>query len=154
MTPTAPREPALRLIIAYKLARAALAFGAAGVLLGFVSSGNSASLRDWAQQLRMHVASHWATVLAEKLVAAVTPHHVWLAATALGFDGALTLLEGWALLRGYTWGSWIVVLSSAALVPFEAVGLWHHPHAGRLILLLGNVAVALYLLWRLQRERK
>jgi uncharacterized membrane protein (DUF2068 family) len=154
VTPTAPREPALRLIIAYKLARAALALGAAAVLAGFVSTGNSQVLRHWADDLRQHVASHWAALLAQTLVSALTPHHLWLAVTALALDGLLVLLEGWALWRGFAWGPWIVVLSTAALLPFEAAGLWHHPRVSRLVLLLGNLAVAFYLLRRLQHERR
>jgi uncharacterized membrane protein (DUF2068 family) len=154
VNPTPEREPALRLIIAYKLARAVLALSAAAVLLAFVSSGHSELLRDWADALRHHIASHSASLLAQRLVSALTPHHLWLAAAALTCDGLLVLLEGWALWRGYTWGAWIVVLSTAALLPFEALGLWHHPRAGRLILLLGNLAVAVYLLRRLHRERR
>jgi len=152
--PRAPREPALRLIIAYKLARAALALGAAAVLVGFVGTGHGELLRQGVDDLRHHVASHWASVLAQNLVAAITPHRLWLAAAAFALDGLLVLFEGWALWRGYGWGAWIVVLSTAALLPVEAAGLWHHPRAGRLILLLGNLAVALYLVRRLRHERQ
>jgi uncharacterized membrane protein (DUF2068 family) len=149
-----PREPALRLIIAYKLVRAALALAAAATLVAFVGTGRSELLRQWADGLRHHFASHWAAVVSERIVTALTPHHLWLAATALTLDGLLVLLEGWALWSGRAWGSWIVVLSTAALLPFEALGLWRHPRLGRLLLLLGNLAVAVYLLWRLRRERQ
>ena len=154
MTPIAPREPALRLIIAYKLARAALSLGVAAALAGFVSTGNSHVLRHWADDLRHHIASHSASVLAQHLAAAVNPHDLRLAATALTLDGLLVLFEGWALWRGYPWGAWLVVLSTAALLPIEVVGLWHDPRIGRLILLLGNLAVALYLLRRVRHERR
>jgi uncharacterized membrane protein (DUF2068 family) len=79
---------------------------------------------------------------------------LWLASIALSLDGLLVFVEGWSLWRGYTWGPWLVVASTAALLPFEAFGLWHHPHLGRLVLLLGNIAVALYLARQAQREHR
>ena len=152
MKSTSAREPGLRLIIAYKLVRAALALCAAAVLLAFIGSGHGEQLRDWADALRHHLASHSASVLAQHLVDALTPVHVRLAALALTLDGLLVLLEGWALWRGYRWGAWIVVLSTAALLPIEVIGLWHHRRAGRLLLLLANSAVAVYLIRRMRRS--
>ena len=144
------RAPTLRLIIAYKLARAALSLGAAVVLALLVSSGETEHLRELADTARQHLASRWSDLLAS----ALTPHHLWLAAVALALDGALVLVEGWSLWRGYRWAPWLVVVSTAALLPFEVVGLWRHPHLGRAVLLLGNIAVALYLAREAQRDRR
>jgi len=147
------RDTGLFLILGYKLLRGTLALGAAAVLLGFGWSGRAAVLHAWADGLRHHFTSHWSSALAESFAGAVTRRNLVLAATALTLDGIVVLVEGWALWRGKRWGEWLVALSTAALVPFEAVEIWHHPRFGPVALLLGNLAVVLYLLQRVVRAR-
>ena len=51
-------------------------------------------------------------------------------ALLLGADGVMTAVEGWVLQRGYRWGPWLVVGTTAALLPFEVVDLVQRPRAG------------------------
>lgn len=149
-----PHEPALRIIVVYKLARAFIALGAAGLLCGLIATGHDTALREWADGLRLHLSSHWSSELARTMDGLLERRHLWLAVLALTFDGILVSLEGWALWRSYAWGAWLVVASTAALLPIEAIGLWRHPHLGRVLLLCGNVIVALYLARHVSRSRR
>lgn len=148
------REPALRLIIAYKFVRAALALVACLALAVLTWTGHAHSLRDLVERLREQATTHIGNLVAHALVTAVAPRHLWLAVVALGLDGGVTLVEGWALQQGHRWGVWLVVIVVAAFLPFEVVGLIHHPRVGRALLLLGNLAVAAYLLMRTSREAR
>jgi uncharacterized membrane protein (DUF2068 family) len=144
--------PAVRAIIVYKLARASLALLASAVLLVLALTGRAQSLRDIADELREHATSGVSSHLAAFLVTAVAPRHLWIAIVGLALDGAVTLLEGWALRRGYAWGAWLVVVMTAALLPFELAAFIHKPHVGRALLLLGNLLVAGYLAHRVRQE--
>jgi uncharacterized membrane protein (DUF2068 family) len=75
-----------------------------------------------------------------------------LVVAALACDGALSAVEGLALRTGKTWGVWLVLIATTALVPAEIWGLLRAPHVGRALLLLVNVAAAIYLLRRAMRD--
>jgi uncharacterized membrane protein (DUF2068 family) len=152
--PVLERVAAVRAIVLYKLIRAGLALLASATLAVLALSGRAQSLRDVATQLREHATSGVSSELAALLVNAVAPRHFWIAVVGLALDGSVTLLEGWALRRGYNWGAWLVVVMTAALLPFELVAFVHRPHVGRALLLLGNLLVAVYLAWRVVRERR
>jgi len=139
------QDPALRLIIAYKLIRAAASLLASGVLAALTASGRAHAIEAFAEQLRHHATSAWSIHLADALVGALAPRHLWLAVGALALDGAFTLLEGYALYRSWRWGPWLVVVATACALPFEAIAVAHHATAGRTLLLALNLAVALYL---------
>lgn len=148
-------EPAIRLIIAYKFAKAAAALGASTVLIVLTAANRTASLNEVAKQLRHHVTSAWSVALANVLVRAIAPAHLWIAASALALDGAFTLLEGWSLQRRWWWGPWLVVAATAGFVPFEVLALLRRVALGRVFLLCVNLIVALYLARRaLRRGRR
>lgn len=140
----------LRLIIGYKLARAAVTLTAAGLLVAAALSGHAGALDELALRLRGHMTSAWSIVLADALVRAVTPRHLLLLAAACGLDGSFTFVEGWSLWRDWWWGPWLVVVTTAAFVPFEVVVLVRHLAWGRAILLAVNIAVAVYLARRVR----
>src|SRR3954466_12679940 len=104
------REPALRLIIAYKFVRAALALVACLALAVLTWTGHAHSLRDLADRRGEQATTHLGNLVAHALVTAVAPRHLWLAVVALGLDGGVTLIEGWALQQGHRWGVWLVVI--------------------------------------------
>jgi uncharacterized membrane protein (DUF2068 family) len=148
---TAPGRT-LRLIIVYKLARGSFALLAAITLAVLVWTGHAASLRDFVTGLRDHATSGVASRVASLVLHLFAPGRIWVAIGALLLDGSVTVLEGWALHHGHAWGRWLVVLLTAALLPFEAFALVHRPRLGRALLLLGNLAVALYLANRARLE--
>jgi len=143
--------PALRLIIAYKLSRAAASLVAAALLTTLIAVGRSTPLHAAAEQVRHHATSAWSVALADALVSAVAPQHLSLVAAAMALDGAFTFVEGWALHRSWWWGPWLVVAATGAFLPFEVLALVEHVHAGRALLLALNLGVALYLARRALR---
>jgi len=139
------RERGLVLIIAYKLIKGVLWFVIASALLVMMRMGLSARLEGAAEHLRHH-SQAWAIELAELLTRASTPRGLVTIVIALFADGTLTLVEGWALIYGHWWGPWLVVVATGSLLPFEVVSLARHPHVGRALILVVNVAIVAYLI--------
>jgi uncharacterized membrane protein (DUF2068 family) len=155
--PTPPKPQVavgLRLITVYKFVKAALQAIAAVLLFYGAAHGLGARLADFADNLREHAVHAWSNVFAAALLRFVHARHslVWTA-DALLFDAGLGCVEGWALSRGYTWGEWLVVGTSAFLIPFELRALIHHLRVGRAILLLVNLAIVAYLVITIRSRR-
>lgn len=142
---TRDRARGLRLIIAYKLTRAAASLFAAALLAASAAADRTAPLQTVAEQVRGHATSAWSIALADALVSAVAPRHLWLVAGALALDAAFTFVEGWALHRSWWWGRWLVVIATLGFLPFEVIAIVRHADAGRVLLLGLNSLVALYL---------
>jgi uncharacterized membrane protein (DUF2068 family) len=144
----------LRLIVTYKFVKAVLQVAAAVLLFYGAAHGLSAKLADFAERLREHAVHAWSNVFAAALLRFVHARHslVWTA-DALLFDAGLSSVEGWALWRGYTWGEWLVVGTTAFLVPFEIRALVHHLRLGRALLLVLNLIIVVYLIVNIRARR-
>jgi uncharacterized membrane protein (DUF2068 family) len=119
----------LRLIVAYKVAKAAGEFALAAIL---AVVGAEVPAGDVAATLSRHVAAAWSLEVCRVVTSAATPHTIELMMAALLLDGALTLGEGWALHRRFPWASWLVVITTGSLLPFEVIELVRRPRAVRL----------------------
>jgi uncharacterized membrane protein (DUF2068 family) len=147
------RERGLLLIIAYKMTKGVLWFVLAVVLLVMMRMGLSGKLEGAAEQFRHH-SQAWAIGLAELLTRASTPRGLETIVVALVADGALSLVEGWALIYGHWWGPWLVVVATGSLLPIEVVALARHAHVGRALILVVNVAIVMYLGRKALREHR
>jgi len=152
--PASTKPAGVRLIMGYKFGKAILQTLAGIVLLYGVTHGLAAALTNFADKLREHAVHAWSNVVAAALLRLTDRRHsLWLATYALFGDALLSTLEGWALWRGYAWGSWLIVGATACLLPFEIRALAHHIRVGRVILFLLNLAIVAYLLRRVEGER-
>jgi len=144
----------LRVITVYKFVKAALQVIAAVLLFYGAAHGLGARLADFADNLREHAVHAWSNLFAAAILRFVHARHslVWTA-DALLFDAAIGCLEGWALSRGYTWGEWLVVGTTSFLIPFEIRALLHNLRVGRVLLLLLNVAIVVYLIRNIRARR-
>lgn len=147
-----PREAGIRLIVGYKLAKAAAWLALAAILLTLAARGRLEHVRLLAAALRAHVASRWSLALADALVALLSVKGLRLVETGLLLDGVLSAVEGWALLHGHRWGPWLVVVASALPLPIEIWEALQRASAPRLALVAVNAAVVAYLLRWLRRH--
>jgi uncharacterized membrane protein (DUF2068 family) len=143
----------IRLIVAYKLVRGAVALILAAVFAVAALRDGGTWLRDVASALRGHFTGMWAMHLADFLVRASSPRSLGIVAAALSADGSFTLFEAWSLRRGFSWAPWLVIVATSALLPFEAYALSRGIRAGRLAFFAANVAVVVYLVRRRYAER-
>lgn len=141
------------LIIAYKLVKGGLWLVCAATILVLMRVGIGDDLLGWAAHLRHH-SNAWSLQLANLLVHAATRRGLWTLVVALVADGTMTLIEGWALLRGHWWGPWLVVVATGSLLPFEIVALARRPHVSRVALLVVNLIIVVYLVRKALREHR
>jgi len=73
---------------------------------------------------------------------------------ALAFDGILSVIEGWALLRGRWWAPWLVVLATGSLLPFEFIAFARRLNPVRAAVLAANLAIVVYLARKALREHR
>lgn len=141
-------ELGLRLIIGYKFVKGMieLLMGASFLFLGSV--GLAEKLTAIVRVIRRHATEAWSIALAERIIHASTAHNVFVVAVAVIVDGTVTLVEGWALHGHFRWSRWLVVATTASLLPFEVITLVRHPSAGRVMLVLVNALIVVYLVQR------
>jgi uncharacterized membrane protein (DUF2068 family) len=147
------RDRALWLIITYKLVKGVLWLVFAAVIAGATRVGLEDRLLGFASQLRHHSRA-WSLDLAQLIVHAASRRGLWTIIVALVADGAVSLLEGWALLHGRWWGPWLVVIATGSFLPLEVVALARHVNATRAVLLVGNLAIVLYLAHKAVHDRR
>lgn len=134
-----------RLVVAYKLGKAALEACAAAVLWVAVATGWAGSLVAAVTSVGQHSVHPAAVRLAAWLHPLATPSHLHVLAALLGGDAVASAVEGWALRQGYRWSRWLIVFATGSLMPFELYELVLRPSVTRAILFAVNAAIVVYL---------
>lgn len=149
--PTARRRLGLRLVIAYKFAKAPLMCLLA-LWLTLMPGAAHRSLDILARELAEGGAV-WARA-SKWIEAHLSPHVLEGGAVLAWLDGLSSAIEGLLLLSGRVWAEWIVIIGLAALVPVEIFSLEHRPGMGKVVVLTANVLIVIYLAWgRMRRTR-
>jgi uncharacterized membrane protein (DUF2068 family) len=147
------RDVGFSVIVAYKLAKAAVQLVAAGVLELALHLGALERLHDLAEATR-HGTSRVALMVAHLIGQLTTARHVRILALALSLDGVLSFVEGMALHRRYRWAPWLIVVATGGALPFEIGSLLREVKPLRLALFVVNLALVVYLARRALRERR
>jgi uncharacterized membrane protein (DUF2068 family) len=140
-----------KLIITYKFCKAALMLGVA-LWLTVAPGAAYRTLEFVARELAeggaaFARAGHW---IREHL----SNSFVLRGAILAWLDSVSSALEGFLLLSGKTWAEWIVIVGLACLLPFEARSLEHRPGLGKLLVLVANILIVVYLVrLRLRKAR-
>ena len=141
----AKRSPALKLIIAYKLAKAP-------VMLALAIWLTLAPNQVYRVALKIGEELSEASSLFARLVPWIDAH---LTARFLGwsailawFDAVSTTLEAVLLLLGKAWGEWLVAIGLSLLLVPELLSLQRRPSWLKLIVLAVNGGIVAYLSWR------
>jgi len=84
----------------------------------------------------------------------VTDARLWTAARIAFLYAALRLTEGYGLWKSRTWAEWVAFLSGTLLLPFEIRELLRGVTLIRSGLLIGNIAIILYMLYVILENRR
>ncbi len=149
----ASNSTTLRLIAIFKLVKAAslIAVGIAGLKL--LHSDVADALADWIQRVGINPGNHYVQQALEK-AADVSPHKMLIVSPGSFLYAALFLTEGIGLWLQKRWAEWFTVIITSSLVPLEIYELVRHPTPVKVAILLINIAVVIYLLFRIRSERK
>ena len=116
--------------------------------------GAAATFRHWVFRLGISPGNH---LVGELLARADRLGAGSLRAIALvSFAyAALFSIEATGLLLHRRWGEWATVFITGSFIPIEVYETALHPHVGRVVAIVLNVAAVAYLLWRLfTRDRR
>jgi len=138
-------QAGLRAVIAYKIIKGLLTTVSGFILGGALLFGFGPDLQAHAARVHEHATGAWALHAAELLSKITQPRWLRFSALALELDGAVSFFEAWALKEGHSWGPWLVVGITALFLPAEAYELWRHPRPSRVVLLLANLLILVFL---------
>ncbi len=127
----------------------ALAFGA----LTFFHKDVASQVEHWLDQLRIDPNNEFIGALLSKLQLVHTKELKELSALGAGY-AALFLTEGTGLLFRKRWAEWLTIVATSSLMPFEVYELVKQFTAVRLLALLVNAAVVLYLIYLVRQKEK
>jgi uncharacterized membrane protein (DUF2068 family) len=148
-----PLDPGIRIIALFELLKGTAVLVVALGVLSLLDRDVGETLTRWIEHLRVDPDNRLIHGLLEK-TAHLDRHR--LEAISLGsfFYAALRYLEGIGLLMRKRWAVWITVVGTAAFIPLEVWELTRRASAKRAVILVFNVAVLIYLVYRLRREHR
>ena len=82
----------------------------------------------------------------------ISPKRIQVIAIATFAYSGLFLVEGVGLWKGLHWAEVLTVVATSSLIPIEIYEIHRHPSLNKVLVLLLNVLILAYLIWRLWRE--
>ena len=125
----------------------ALAFGA----LTLLHKDVAAVVEHWLDQLRIDPDNEFIGALLSKLQLVHTKELKELSALGAGY-AALFLTEGTGLLFRKRWAEWLTIVATSSLMPIELYELIKQFTAVRLLALVVNAAVVVYLIYVVRQK--
>jgi uncharacterized membrane protein (DUF2068 family) len=143
----------LRLIAIFKLIKA-LSLIVVGIgALHLIHSGNAANtLTHLAERFGFNPGARYLDRALAK-IANLPPKDFKDLGIGSFIYAALFLTEGIGLWLEKHWAEWFTTIITASLVPLEIFEIHHHPTITRVIVLLLNIAIVVYLLIRIHKEK-
>lgn len=148
------RAIALEAIIDYKLLKAAGEAAIGVILLVFLLRGAEAQAATLAEFVMERTSRAWALQAATAIVETGTTAHLKFATAGAFADAILSAVEALALRAGRWWAPWLVVIATGSLLPWELIEAVRRPGWLRIVVLLINVAVVLYLVRHVVRQHR
>jgi uncharacterized membrane protein (DUF2068 family) len=90
--------------------------------------------------------SHFAGVFIG-LIYRISDVRLWKIATVAGVYTTLRFVEAYGLWYALPWAEWLAFASGTIYIPFEAADLIHRPTWFRLLVLVVNLVIVLYMLY-------
>ena len=157
--PTQPRRRSRRvldLIAVFKFVKAATLIAGGLGALGLLNERLQRWTEAWLERLALGHGPRLIDALAARAIPALDragPHRLILLGVGAFLYAAVFLVEGTGLLRERRWAEYLTVGVTLSFLPFEIVALVHKESVPRIVTLALNVAVVVYLVWRLRADR-
>jgi uncharacterized membrane protein (DUF2068 family) len=142
----------LRLIALFKLVKAALLIAVGVGALKLLHKDVAGAVEHWVELLRLDPNNHYIDVALEK-ASNLTPDKIKQLGLGSMIYAGLFLTEGIGLWLEKRWAEWFTVVITSSLIPFEIYEICRHPTAIKIAVLLINVAIVAYLLYRIRGKR-
>jgi len=143
----------VRTVAVFEAAKGALVLLAGFGLLSLIHHGAQEVAEDLAGHLRLDPAKGSRHIFLD-LAGKLTDERLWLLAfLAFGYS-VLRFAEAWGLWRGRRWALWFAVASGAIYIPIEVYELFHGVSRVKIIALVVNVIIVVYMSYTLWLEKK
>jgi len=142
----------LRLIGAFKLAKALALLCGGFAALVFSPADIGSRVADWIRQIHLDPGSRFLRDALAHLTG-VPAKRLHELGVAMFIYSALFCVEGVGLVLMKHWAEWVALISTAGLIPVEIYELYERLTILRASILAINIAVVIYLLVRLMRDR-
>jgi uncharacterized membrane protein (DUF2068 family) len=141
----------VRLIALFKLMKAILLFAVGMSALHLLHRDVAMESAHWVAVLGLDPGNRYVEkALAE--FANLTPQRIRNVGAVSFFYAALFLVEGTGLWLVKRWAEWFSVILTSSLVPFELYEIHRHPSVMKCLVLILNIAVVVYLVYRIRNE--
>jgi len=142
----------LRLIALFKLFKAALLLVVGLGALKLIHRDVATLVEHWVEWLRLDPHSRYIGLLLEK-ASNIAPNKI--AALGLGslVYAGLFFTEGIGLWLEKRWAEWLTVIITSSLVPIEIYEIYRHPSPVKISVLLLNIAIVVYLVYRIRNSQ-
>jgi uncharacterized membrane protein (DUF2068 family) len=144
-------EP-LRWIGAYKLLKALLSALGALMVLRLMHRNLPEVALHWMGRLHIGPHSLVGKVILHRIVLIKNRSLGWVVIALLAYV-PLAVAEGVGLILRKVWAEWLAVVTTGAMIPFEAVEVFRRTTWLRVVILIANILVLIYLIVRIRRDR-
>lgn len=142
----------LRLIAIFKFLKAALLIGLSFGVFRMMHQDIGMRVEHWVEAMHMDPGNPHVAMLLARL-ANLSPAQVKRLGLVGLLYGGLFLVEGTGLWLQRRWGEWATVVITGLLVPVEIYEIVRHPNVVKVLVLIVNVAVVAYLVYRIRTNR-
>jgi uncharacterized membrane protein (DUF2068 family) len=142
---------ALVLIGIYKLLECLLLVFAGFVQLKLIHQDLASSLHHWVQAVRVDPDNGLVHALLLK-VSSLSPKQLEELSAGTFLYAGLRLAEGIGLVLQRLWGQYLTVIVTALFIPLEIYELFRHWRVVKLIVLILNIAVVVYLIREIRKQ--
>ena len=119
-----------------------------------IHGGIGEEVERWSRRLNVDAWNPWFQTFPEK-VKAVSPHKMSMMCAGAFVYAGLFLTEGTGLLLRKRWGEWVTIVITSSFLPIEIYELVVKKFSVfKVLLLIANVAVVVYLIWRVRHEKR
>ena len=145
-------QRALRVIAAYKLLKAIGLLVVAVAAFGLLNHQHLQEFTDWLTNLPLRHGHGFLVHLIERLFE-LGPHKFLAIGIAACIYATVFLIEGWGLWCEKRWAEYLTIIVTASLIPIELWEIQLHVTWVKLSAFIANVAIVIYLVYLLRRQR-
>jgi uncharacterized membrane protein (DUF2068 family) len=142
----------LRLIALFKFFKAAMLIALGVGAFRLMHKDLGAVLEHWAEAMRIGSANRFVDAALAK-ASDLRPEQIKKLGVGSFLYAALFVVEGTGLWLEKRWGEWLTVIITSSLVPVEVYEVYRHPSAVKVAVLVINVAIVGYLIYRIRGKR-
>jgi uncharacterized membrane protein (DUF2068 family) len=147
------RDIGILLIAIFKLFKAALLLAVGIGLLSLLHKDVASALMNFLSVLHVDHNNHYIHGLVMKLGLA-SDHQLEAISAGSFFYAALLGTEGIGLLLKKHWAEYLTIIATASFIPLEIYEIVQHVRIGRIIILVLNIAIVVYLIYRVKYDPK